>query len=264
MKSSFFKQCQWTKVLFLMPVVFIMAVACASSGEKRELSNQEKARLMVNIANGALLEGDPTSALEYLIRAEKIDQTLPELYHSKALALFAKSDRVGAVDAARRAVKLKPDYSEANNTLGKLLLDQNDLTQAEPALSRAANDPLYRDSPKARTNLGILYYRLKRWDEAKRQLDLAVDGNDQTACIAHFYRGNLLFEKGRYRQSLPDYQEATKKLCGNYSDAHFALALAYEKSEKYDDARKKYLEVNQLYPNTEIAQKAMQRLRGLP
>src|SRR4051812_40591078 len=65
---------------------------CASESglQKKTFSKAERARMLVEIANGALLEGDPTGALQNLAHAEQLDSTLPELHHSKAVAYFTK------------------------------------------------------------------------------------------------------------------------------------------------------------------------------
>ena len=77
-KSSWF--------LILVGIVFVIGCGTGMNSEKRNYSNSEKARMLVEIANGALSEGDSTGALQSLARAEELDDSVPELYHSRALA----------------------------------------------------------------------------------------------------------------------------------------------------------------------------------
>src|SRR4051794_26777065 len=100
--------------------VSLALASCASGPKKVELTDTERARNLVNLANGAIMENDPTGALQTLLEAEALDPKLPELHHSKALAFHLKHDDAKAIAEARRAVELKPNYAEANNTLGKL------------------------------------------------------------------------------------------------------------------------------------------------
>jgi hypothetical protein len=53
-------------------------------------------------------------------------------------------------------------------------------------------------------------------------------------------------------------------MCGSFSDAHLALAMAYERSGQYELARKKYLEIQQIFGNTEVADRAIERLKDIP
>ncbi|HLE00756.1 MAG TPA: tetratricopeptide repeat protein [Bdellovibrionota bacterium] len=241
--------------------------ACATSStssEKKPLTKSERARLLVEVANGALLEGDPIGALQDLAKAEAEDPKLPEIYHSKALAYHAKRDLKRALVEARHAVKLFPPYAEANNTLGKLLIDAGQYEEAVSPLLVAADNPLFRDAYKALTNLGILYYRRGQLEQSLSYLDRAIESEPQVACIAYYYRGHLRLKESRFKDAVRDYDLATRKYCGGFADAHLALGIAYEQNRQFDLARKKFLEVQQRYPDTKIAEQAMSHLRYLP
>lgn len=246
----------------------VLLAACATSGtsepKKKELTHTEIARMFIEIANGAILEGDATGALENLFRAEKEDPKLPELYHSEALAFYMKHDIPTAVVKARKAVELKPDYSDANNTLGKLLIDLGKADEAIEPLTRAAKDPLYRGAFKPLTNLGIIYYRRGSYDRADLYLSRAITDAPAAACVAYYYRGHIRLRDSRFQDAVSDYDNAGKKTCAGFADAHLAMGIAYERGKQYDLARKKYLEVENRFPNSKVAEQAMNHLRFLP
>lgn len=249
--------------------VSVMLAACAtprgsSDSKKKELSHNELARMYVEIANGALMEGDATGALESLFRAEKEDSSLPELYHSEALAFFMKHDEQTALLKARKAVELKPDYSDANNTLGKLLIDMGKSDEAIEPLTRAANDPIYRSAFKPLTNLGIIYYRRGKYDRADYYMSRAITEAPTAACVAYYYRGHIRLHDSQFQDAVSDYDNAGKKTCAGFADAHLAMGIAYERGKQYDLARKTYLEVENRFPNTKVAEQAMNHLRFLP
>jgi tetratricopeptide (TPR) repeat protein len=220
--------------------------------------------MLVDIANGSIMEGDATSALESLFRAEKLAPQLPELYHSEALAFNMKHDLPTALAKARKAVALKPDYADANNTLGKLLIDSGRSDEAIAPLTRAANDPIYREAYKALTNLGIIYYRREDYSHADIYFTRAVMDSPGAACVAFYYRGHLRLRDSRFQEALSDYDNAGKRACAGFADAQFAMGLAYERSKQYDLARKKYLEIETRFPKTKFADQAMNHLRSLP
>jgi Tfp pilus assembly protein PilF len=220
--------------------------------------------MLIEIANSAIIEGDAIGALENLMRAEKEDSELPELYHSKALAFFMKKDLQSAIAQARKAVELKPDYSDANNTLGKLLIDAGRPDQAIAPLELAAKDPLYREAYKPLTNLGILYYRRGTYDRAEQYLTKAINEVPSGACVAYYYRGHLRLRESRFREAQLDYDNAGKRVCAGFADARLALGIAYERGKQYEMARKTFVEVTNRFPNTQVAEQAMQHLRFLP
>ncbi len=243
----------------------IFLTGCSSEVVKtREYSKTEKALLYLSVANAALLQGDHTGALQSLVQAEALDNSLPGLFHSKALAYFGKHDLETAIASARRAVELSPNFSEANNTLGSLLISGKHYEEAVSPLMTAAQDPLFRDSYKSWTNLGILKFRLKEFNQAVFYFDRAILDAPQRACGAYYYRGQVSQQDQKLNEAIADYQLATKKSCAGFGEAALALGLAYEKKRDYSQARKVFLEIHQRFPNTSLEERAMNQLRYLP
>lgn len=243
----------------------VVLTGCASpTPEKKEITPREKARLLTEVANGALLEGDPTGALQNLAIAEKTDASLPELYHTRALAFYMKHDLGEALRNARKAVALKPEYLEANNTLGKILVDLGRYQEAIGPLEIAAYSPVYRDAYKAFTNLGIAKDKQGNISEAEIYYSRAIQESPGLACQAYYLRGNIELKTSRTREAISDYDRSTKKLCAYFGEGRLALGIAYEKNKQFQLARKTFLEIQKLYPHTQLADQALGRLKGLP
>lgn len=245
----------------------ILAALCLSAcatGSNEKLSDHDRALTLIQAADGALVEKDPTGALQYLKDAERFDPDIPDLYHTQALAYYQKHDLESAIISARKAVGLKPDFSEANNTLGHYLLEKGSMKESETYLLRAANDPLYRDSFRPLTNLGILFYRKGDLRNSERYLDRAIATRSDLSCLAHYYRGHIRIKEGNLKEALADYEKSVKKLCGGYGDAHYALGVALEKNKQYDLARKKFVEIKERYPDSTLSKKAAEHLRYIP
>jgi Tfp pilus assembly protein PilF len=220
--------------------------------------------MLVEVGNGALVEGDPTGALQSFAMAEEEDSRIPELHHSRALAYFAKHDLENAIRSAKRSVELKPNYADANNTLGKLLLEAGRFEEALPPLEVAAHDSLYREAYKAWTNLGILQYRKGQYSQAASLMNRAIQDAPLQACIAYYYRGHIYLRDKQMDQAIENYTHATQKFCASFGDAHLALGMAYQKNRQYDMARKTYLEIQKRYPNTKLAEHALDQLKYIP
>ncbi len=253
-------------IALVFPTMFFWS-ACSTPPKDnpfKNLTSEQRAAMIVDSAEGAINEGDPTGALHVLLEAEKLAPNMPRLHLARGLAMYAKKDITAAIIHTRRAVELSKRYPEAWNTLGKFLMEVGGTEEAETYLIQAAAEPLFRSSFKAHTNLGILYYRQGKYTKARDHFDRAVIDSAENACIAHFYRGHLHTRKGDVRSSIRDYGLATRGMCASFSDAHIALALALEKDGRTDAARRKYLEIQKFFPNSKVADQAMDRLRNLP
>ncbi len=237
---------------------------CAHTSPKKELTKTERARIYVEMANGLLDEGDPTSALENLFRAEAEDPKLPEIHHSKALVFFARKNYLEALKEAEKAVELAPNYSVAQGTLGKLLLDQGRLDEAVSHLNVAAADPVNREMFKPLSLLGVIYYKKNDFQKASEFFTRAIDSSPTSACIAYYYRGHLHLRDSQFDEAIRDYGQASTRFCAGFAEAQLAIGIAFEESKRFDQARKKFLEVEQRYPNSRSADQAMKRLRTLP
>lgn len=247
----------------LLTLGILMLCSCASTSD-RAASTQDRARMYVDAANGALTEGDATAALHFLVEAEKLDSKIPELHHSRALAYSVKEMTTEAIRSAQRAVELEPDYSAALTTYGRLLMDAGRLKDAEKMLRKAANNPLNSESFKAKTSLGILYVRLSDLERAEKEFNSAISSAPRLACVTYYYRGDLHSKKGNFKRAIADYNKATEHLCGRFADAHLALGIAYIRDRRFEDARRKLLEVRKLFPDSKAAETAMTQLRYLP
>jgi len=237
--------------------------ACATSGTK-SLSSEERATLYINAATDALSDGLPATSLQDLVEAEKLAPKMPEVFHTRALVYVAKGEFPQAILAAKKAVELNPKYSAAQTTLGKLLMDHGQPDEAVAHLKVAAADDLYPESFKPLTSLGILYYRKMDLKSATQYFDKAVAADPKGACVAYYYRGHIHLHQGEFGQAIHDYDQATRRFCAGFAEAHLALGIAYERDRQYDAARRKFLEVKKQFSTTSVAEQASSHLKYLP
>jgi Tfp pilus assembly protein PilF len=209
-------------------------------------------------------EGDATAALQYLSEAEKLGPKLPELHHVRSLAYSLRKDLTMALSEARLAHGGAPSDSAIATTLGKLLMEAGLKSEAERVLTPAANDPLYGDSYRARTNLAIIHLERGNRGAAREQLDRAINEAPGRACHAHYFRSQMLQDQGLVREALRDLEAATQKLCASFAEAHLAIGIALTRDRQYARARRKFLEVSQRFPGTDFADRAIDNLRYLP
>ncbi|MDR3606070.1 MAG: tetratricopeptide repeat protein [Oligoflexia bacterium] len=252
-------------VCLLAMGLILGANACSTTRSQGEKSDNDRAVAYIDAASVALSSNDLAGALAYALQAEKIEPSSAAIQHLKALIFAARGDHATAIECARKAVELDPKSPTANNTLGKLLLDNGRGQEAVPHLMLAANDPLNREAFKAWTNLGIYYYRKMDYAKSIDALDRAIAAGPLNACIALYYRGHIHMAQGKLPQAINDYDSSTRKFCADFADGRVALGIAYERDHQYEKARRTFLEVlDRFKDNTNVAERATQHLKSLP
>ena len=133
-------------LLLLLPIATVMVLPLSGCSTTRKSdgvempepkSPRERAQLLIEAANGSLLENDPIGALQFLERAEKLDPKYAPIYHAKALAFSVRKDFPAALREMKKSVDLDPENPFALNTYGKFLLDAGRLDEAEAPLMKA-------------------------------------------------------------------------------------------------------------------------------
>lgn len=236
---------------------------CAHSPGK-PLTNEEMADLRIDIALSAASAGDTVTAYQRLKEAEDAAPKYWKIPFTRSLVHLKRKDLASALAESKRAVVLAPDQPDANNNLGKLLIDAGQYDQAEPYLKKSAASILNKDPQQANTNLGILSFKKGKVAEAKQYLRLAIEMSPKNACAAYYYRGQIFLREKRLEEAVKFFEKATKNACGQFKEPHLAIGIALAESKKWEQARAKFLEVSQLFPDTPIAEEALERLKFLP
>jgi tetratricopeptide (TPR) repeat protein len=65
-------------------------------------------------------------------------------------------------------------------------------------------------APTAHMYLGIVLVRLKRHDEAQKELELAITKGGDNFALAHKYLGGLYMNAGRYKEAADELEKYLK------------------------------------------------------
>lgn len=238
----------------------LVGCATASSG----LSQKEESQFLIESAASSLAEGDATGALESLQQAVGLDAKNANIYFLYALAYHQKKQPKLALESAARSVNLNPQSSKFRNTYGKLLLDQRRYAEAEENLKIAAADLTNREAYLAKTSLGLLYQQTGKKDRALQSFSEAIEDEPYLSCLAMYYRGQMESDQGQLLKAQSDFTRSIQTGCGGLSDAHLDLGKNFVRLKKYDQARAKFMEINESFPHSEAAQSAQQLLKEIP
>jgi cytochrome c-type biogenesis protein CcmH/NrfG len=184
-----------------------------------------------------------------------------DLYEN-ARKLSAAKDHTGAIDQLKLAVAAYPEYVDAYNELGVQYMRLNALEKAVDALVAALK--IKADAFEPLLNHGISLFRLKRYDQAERQLRHSISENKDSA-VAHYYLGRSLTSTGRFDEAEKELNDAVRLGGSDMNEAYRMLAnlfLAKGDDKRAIDALELYLKLVPKAPDAEKLRNIVLELRS--
>lgn len=138
---------------------------------------------------------------------------------------FDPSDKVVSANARVRAIP--SDQGVAELFARGIALEEEPSTQTEAIEVYEKVLELEPQHAAAHINLGTIFYNRQDFIKAEHHYRAAIEADTRYA-LAYFDLGNVLDETGRVPEAIKAYSTALL-LAPTYGDAHYNLALAYEK-----------------------------------
>lgn len=246
--------------LRLLPAVAAAAVlACAHGPSAKE---RRSAEIHHDMGVEALRAGRMQDALGEFDQALAANERFPEAHLGRALVLELGFGRVEEAERAyRRAIALRPDYSEAHNDLGQLLAKGGKYKEAIVEFDAALADMMYREPYVARCNKGQALFHMGRKDDGLRELRACLAAAPRY-CEGRRSLGLLLLDDGRVKQSLEELS-AYAHACDKRADAHLQLGLARMKAGDAHGARDAFRRCQELGEGTAEGEECRRSLARL-
>ena len=217
-----------------------------------------------------LRRNQPREALAHALKAVDLDEANAEAAHLVALLYLdfcsqgpAQCRLSDAEKHARRALKEKPDFREARNTLAVVLIHEKKYAEAIAVLKPLTQDILYQTPENAWGNLGWAYLE-------QGSFDLAIDALKRSVaaqplfCVGS-YRLGIAFE---HKQELTTALEAfTRALetdapgCNSLQEAFAARGRVRMKLGDSDAARTDLDRCTALSGKTEVGKECSSMLQ---
>ena len=135
-----------------------------------EADARTRARARADLAGGYYRSGQLAIALEEARRATQIDPNFAEAYGLLGLVYMDMNDRPAAEENFQRALKLDPSSSELANNYGWFLCQGGREKEGVEYFDRALRDPLYATPARATQNAGICLLKVKDYAAAETYL----------------------------------------------------------------------------------------------
>ncbi len=217
----------------------------------------------MQIGTSLLAQKNYPGALKELLEAEKFDPADAVIQNNLGVAYFVRKEFALAEKHLRQAMKLDPNYSEARSNFGLLLIENEDFGGALKQFETVAKDLVYPQPEKARVNVGIAYFHLRKFPLAEDAFLKAIDIN-RNYCPAWTYLGRALMEQKKLdlaAQRLDQAVSVCKKSDNHESD--FYSAVAYAKLGEKERAVARLEGIIDSDPSGVYADKSRKLLRSL-
>ena len=135
-----------------------------------EADLRHRARARTDLAAGYYHNGQLAVALDEARRAAAIDPNYGEAYGLLGLIYMDMNEQRDAEENFQRALKLDPANSELNNNYGYFLCNTGRERESIEYFNQAIRDPLYRTPARANQNAGACLMKIKDYAAAERYL----------------------------------------------------------------------------------------------
>ncbi len=189
---------------------------------------QHAAEIQNDLAVGSLNQGDYQSAYQEFQQAIEIDDTMADAHNGLGLVLHLNYQKLSEAEAQyKRAIQLRPTFSEARVNLGNLYLDEGRYDDAIAQYEIALNDMLYRTPHFAQSNMGWALYKKGQTERAIESVRAAVTS------VPNFCEGwrtlGLIYEGSGHTEKACDAFREFAQDCPAVADAHQHLGLCRAK-----------------------------------
>lgn len=222
-----------------MREVFERAIQAHQSGNLAEAEQlyREVVEAVPDYAHAYYLQGvlmlaqhEYTSARYYLQQALQRDETKPTYHCALGHVEEHCYDFEKAVNCYRTALKLQPDYLEAQLSLGKLLLKTNAVAEAEPMLQSAYD--AHSNQPDCHVAMARLYFATDRFEWGKAACFSALE-MEPNHYEANLLLGSALRDAGACDRAENRLREALRIQPEN-PEVHTQMAILFAQMDKLD------------------------------
>jgi type IV pilus assembly protein PilF len=247
---------------FIGAMALLTVLALTGCAGQSNVQNARIAESKRNIGEAYMRQGDYTSALRELLAAEKLNPEDPFTQHDLGLCYREKKLMAEAVTHLKRAIDLKPGYTPARNSLGRVYLEIGQVDKAIAIFKEIAKDALYATPHYPLANLGLAYYQKGNYATALQYYHRALKLEPNFVFALHgLGKTYLAMNRGRLATA---YLKKALQLAPKVAEIHFEYAEANRLAGRITQARISYENaIDVAPPESEIAAKAKSRLRSL-
>jgi type IV pilus assembly protein PilF len=239
---------KWYRKQIILPFLcgaFVLSLSACQTSTK----NKEDAELH-------LTGGNYPNALKELSLAHDLDPNNEVIENNLGLAFFVREKYSLAEQHLQKALKLKPNYTDALNNLARVHIEMQQYNRAIHELETVLSDLTYSSAEKAWVNLGLAHFQKGEFQIAKNRLAEAIKIN-RSHCLAHTLYGRSELELEEFNKAAADLDKAVI-FCkqSHFDEPHYFSGISYFRLGNKEKGMARMEEVIKFYPNGKYAPRA--------
>lgn len=220
--------------LFAAFCVLLMASCSGLSAEQRA----QGAEIHQQLGDNLLYQGDAQGAIKEYLASLEFEET-PEAQVGLGLIYWYSLGRTeDGAKAFKRALQLRPDYSEAMTNLGALYIARGQFADAIPLLDKAARDPLYKTRTVAQANLGWALYKSGQAEKGVGEIRSALAVAPKY-CLGWRQLGTIYSEQSKLDEASKAFGRYAEE-CPDVGDAHLLFGKILARQQRAKEARAEF------------------------
>jgi Tfp pilus assembly protein PilF len=254
------------KNVFAVLVALLMVTAACSNNNEIVSRPENSFAHYYSLGMAAFEKGDYQEAITQFKRSVELKSDVARTQNELGLCYIYMHDYDNAIYHLERALAIDSRMIDVHNNLGAAYLSKKDYAKAEQHFQLLLQSSDYKTKFNPLYNLGNLKMEQNDFDSALTYylstLELKVKiPNDQLIYI-YFQLGNIYIARGDYKNSLFYFEEALL-LNPQLHEAIYNSGCSAMQLGKDDMAEQKFRKLIGLLPNTDWAEKALQKLKEL-
>jgi Flp pilus assembly protein TadD len=235
------------------------AVADAGRRIDARIDKDAQAIALGNLAKVLAWAGKFEEADRLTTRALELTPDAADALYLRGFSLDRHGDTVAAAGYYERTLRVDPNHVRARTNLGIILYHQRRFDEAADHLSRAASAA--PSDSRVRHNYGLVLSESDRVTEARQQLETAVELSPDDAVI-QYDLGLVCAKQGDMDCAAARYRRAVA-IDPAHADAHNNLGIVLAKQRRWSDARAHFETAVQLDPDNAGARANLARIDAL-
>ena len=244
------------KIPYLL-LAFLVITGCTSQS-KEQIKIATSTR---HLGENYLAQGNPIAALKELTDAQKITPDDPYIHYALGMVYYDMGKYGLSESHLKRAIELKPGYTEAMNSLGGVLMKQKKWDGAIALFRQTAGNLLYTTPHFPLSNMGWAFLHKGDYMNAEASFKKALKAKPDFINAIHGLT-SVYLAKGQTRLSRQSLEKALAKY-PHSAILHADLAKTLEILGLRREARQSWLQVISLAPGSELSEKATKQVSRL-
>lgn len=241
--------------IFLIAVCAI-AISCGKKAPSLDSKECEKAEGYFFLGVSFMNNDDPTTALEELLKAEKLCPNDPRIHNAMGLVYYAKERFDKAILHFQKALLLDPEDSDAAHNLAIVYLYLNRYDEAIALLLGALESDVYRNQANSLNAVGWAYYKKNDYIKAEEFFRKTLE-HDRMYLPAYDNLAKVYISLSRFKDAETELVRALN-LNEFFIEARLDLGIVYLKSSQQAQACEQFSKVLGIDPLGKLGAQAQE------